>query len=62
MSEGEGRYKAASRPYDKRFEYQYRRHVFDKLRAIDLALREFQEVLGVGEVIAEAAVSGRTRN
>jgi len=31
-----------------------RRHVFDKLRAIDLVLAEFQELLGRGEVIAEA--------
>jgi hypothetical protein len=31
-----------------------RRHVFDKLRALDLALGEFQAFLGDGEVIAEA--------
>ena len=46
----------ASRPYRKRFRYQYRRHAFDKLRAIDLPLREFQALLDGGEVIAEAAV------
>jgi hypothetical protein len=38
----------------ERFGYKYRRHVFDKLRAIDLVLAEFQELLGRGEVIAEA--------
>ena len=54
MTEEEGRYRPASKPYRKRFRYKYRRHVFDKLRAIDLSLREFQAVLGEGEVIAEA--------
>ena len=56
MTEEEGRYRPASRPYAKRFRYQYRRHVFDKLRAVDLPLREFQALLGDGEVIAEAEV------
>jgi hypothetical protein len=49
-------YRPVSRPYRKRFSYQYRRHVFDKLRAIDLPLREFQALLGEGEVVAEAGV------
>jgi hypothetical protein len=53
MSEG-AFYRETSRPYAKRFRYKYRRHVFDKLRAIDLVLAEFQELLGRGEVIAEA--------
>lgn len=56
MTEDEGRYRPTSRPYSKRFRYQYRRHVFDKLRAIDLPLREFQSLLDDGEVIAEADV------
>jgi hypothetical protein len=51
MSEG-ALYRETSRPYAKRFRYKY--HVFDKLRAIDLVLAEFQELLGRGEVIAEA--------
>lgn len=41
-------------PYRKRFPYEYRRHAFDKLRAIDLPLRELQVLLDGGEVIAEA--------
>jgi hypothetical protein len=41
-------YHYASRPYAKRFRYKYRRHVFDKLRAIDLVLTEFQQLLGGG--------------
>lgn len=53
MSEGAS-YRATSRPYVKRYGYQYRRHVFDKLRALDLVLAEFQQLLGRGEVIAEA--------
>jgi hypothetical protein len=53
VSEG-ALYRETSRPYAKRFRYKYRRHVFDKLRAIDLVLAEFQELLGRGEVIAEA--------
>ncbi|MGB6161739.1 MAG: hypothetical protein WCF33_08865 [Pseudonocardiaceae bacterium] len=53
MSEGAS-YLATSRPYVKRYGYQYRRHVFDKLRALDLVLAEFQQLLGHGEVIAEA--------
>ena len=53
MSDGGG-YGAVSRPYAKRFGYKYRRHVFDKLRALDLVLAEFQQLLGHGEVIAEA--------
>jgi YgiT-type zinc finger domain-containing protein len=36
------------------FGYEYRRHVFDKLRALNLVLAEFQQLLGHGEVIAEA--------
>jgi hypothetical protein len=56
VTEDEGRYRPASRPYLKRFRCQYRRHVFDKLRAIDLPLREFQSLLSDGEVIAEAEV------
>jgi len=57
-------YRETSRPYAKRFRYKYRRHVFDKLRAIDLVLAEFQELLGRCEVIAEvednsAAARGR---
>lgn len=48
-------YREISRPYIKQFRYKYRRHVFDKLRALDLVLAEFQQVLGQGEVIAEAA-------
>jgi hypothetical protein len=47
-------YHYTSRPYAKRFRYKYRRHVFDKLRAIDLVLAEFQQLLGGGEIIAEA--------
>jgi hypothetical protein len=53
LSDGGG-YRAVSRPYAKRFGYKYRRHVFDKLRALDLVLAEFQQLLGDGEVIAEA--------
>jgi len=53
LSDGGG-YRAVSRPYAKRFGYKYRRHVFDKLRALDLVLAEFQQLLGHGEVIAEA--------
>lgn len=45
-----------SRPYGKRFRYQYRRHAFDKLRAIDLSLAEFHALLGHGEVIEEAEI------
>jgi hypothetical protein len=49
------RYRPAARPDTKQFGYKYRRHVFDKLRAIDLVLAEFQEILGRGEIIAEVA-------
>lgn len=56
MTEDEGHFRPASRPYGKRFRYHYRRHAFDKLRAVDLSPREFQTLLGVGEVIAEAEV------
>ena len=56
LSDGGG-YRAVSRPYAKRFGYKYRRHAFDKLRALDLVLAEFQQLLGHGEVIAE--VEGR---
>jgi hypothetical protein len=48
-------YRPVSRPYRRRHRYVYRRHVFDKLRALDLGLAEFQQLLGTGEVIAEAA-------
>ena len=34
--------------------YKYRPHVFDKVRALDLVLAEFQQLLGRGDVIAEA--------
>lgn len=47
-------YKTTSHPYVKRCRYKYRRHVFDKLRSVDLVLAEFQQLLGRGEVIAEA--------
>ena len=57
MADEESAYRPASRPYRKQFSYQYRRHVFDKLRAIDLPLSEFQALLGEGEVIAEAEVA-----
>jgi hypothetical protein len=53
MSEGAS-YRATSRPYVKRYGYKYRRHVFDKLRVLDLLLAEFQQLVGRGEVIAEA--------
>ena len=53
MGDGGG-YRAVSRPYAKRFGYKSRRHVFDKLRALDLVLAEFQQLLRHGEVIAEA--------
>lgn len=53
MTNGGG-YRAVTRPYAKRFGYKYRRHVFDKLRALDLVLAEFQQLLEEGEVIAEA--------
>ncbi len=53
----DGSYRPVSRPYTKRFGYKYRRHVFDKLRALDLVLAEFQELLGQGEVIADAEES-----
>lgn len=33
-------------------------HVFDKVRSIDMTLAEFEELLGVGEVIEETAVDG----
>ncbi len=48
-------YQPVSRAYERRYRYLYRKHVFDKLRALDLALAEFQQALGEGEVIAEAA-------
>lgn len=54
MPEGRSRYRPTSRPYAKRYHYVYRRHVFDKLRSLDLALTEFQQLLGSGEVIGEA--------
>ncbi len=50
----DGSYRSVSRPYAKRFGYKYRRHVFDKLRGLDLVLAEFQQLLGQGEVIADA--------
>jgi hypothetical protein len=54
MREGEGHYRPVSRPYVRRFEYRYSEHVFDKLEIIDIALREFERILGSGEVIEEA--------
>jgi hypothetical protein len=56
VPEDEAPYRPASRPYHRRFGYQYRRHAFDKLRAIDLPLREFQALLDGGDIIAEAEV------
>jgi hypothetical protein len=47
-------YRPVLRPYEHRYRYVYRRHVFDKLRSLDLGLAEFQQLLGDGEVIAEA--------
>jgi hypothetical protein len=52
----EGPYRPVSKAYRKRFGYYYRRHTFDKLRAIDLSLREFHVLLGEGEVVAEADI------
>ena len=49
-----GRYGEVSRAYVKRYRYVYRQHLFDKLRTLDLSLAEFQQLLGHGEVIAEA--------
>src|SRR5687767_6905422 len=49
------RYEPATRPYQKRFDYEYRRHAFEKLRALDLPLRDVQELLDAsGEIIYEA--------
>lgn len=42
----QGPYRPVSRAYERRYHYVYRRHVFDKLRALDLALAEFQQLLG----------------
>lgn len=53
MSGDEPRYEPVSRQYDKRFDYVYSLHVFQKLRLIDLGLAEFEQLLGGGEVIAE---------
>lgn len=50
-----GPYRPVSRAYERRYRYVYRRHVFEKLRMLDLALAEFQQLLGDGEVIAEAS-------
>jgi hypothetical protein len=33
-------------------------HVFDKVRAIDLTLAEFDTLIGTGEIIEEHALSG----
>lgn len=44
---------SVSRAYGQRFDYVYSLHVFQKLRALDLNLVEFEQVLGDGEVIAE---------
>ena len=52
--EGPGRVMSSARLGAEPFVGARRRHVFDKLRAIDLVLAEFQELLGRGEVIAEA--------
>lgn len=46
-------YQRVSRPYARRFDYVYSLHVFQKLRAIDLGLAEFEQLLGSGEVIEE---------
>ncbi|SNQ46683.1 conserved hypothetical protein [Frankia canadensis] len=54
MPDGGDHYRPVSRPYVRRFEYRYTEHVFDKLQLIDIALAEFERLLGVGEVIAEA--------
>ena len=54
MREGEGRYRPTSRPYARRFEYRYTEHVFDKIQLVDIALGEFERLLGAGEVIEEA--------
>ena len=51
------RYTLASRAYEQRFEYVYSIHVFQKLRALDLNLAEFEQILGGGEVIAELVES-----
>lgn len=48
-------YRVVSRPYERRYRYLYRQHVFDKLRSLDIVLTEFQQLLGLGEIIAEAA-------
>jgi hypothetical protein len=62
VAEQPGRYRPTSRPYTKRYRYKYASHVFDKLRALDLPLAEFQQLLGAGEVIAEAIDEpGQTR-
>ena len=49
-----GSYRPTSRSYERRYRYVYRRHLFDKLRSLDLPLGVFQALLGAGEVIAEA--------
>ncbi|WP_157180427.1 MULTISPECIES: DUF4258 domain-containing protein [Protofrankia] len=38
----------------QRFSYRYTEHVFDKLQIIDIALGEFERLLGSGQVIEEA--------
>jgi hypothetical protein len=50
----DGRYQPVSRPYVRRFAYRYSEHVFDKMEIIDIALGEFERLLGSGEVIEEA--------
>ncbi len=47
-------YRSVSRPYERRFGYVYRLHLFEKLRSLDLGLAEFQQHLESGDVIAEA--------
>jgi hypothetical protein len=56
VSSDEGTYRVVSRRYEKRFPYLYQRHVFDKLRQLDITVGEFQQVVGAGEVIAELEV------
>jgi hypothetical protein len=54
VQNGEGGYRPVSRPYRQSFEYRYTEHVFDKIQLIDIALGEFEGLLGKGEVIEEA--------
>ena len=56
-----GPYRPVSRPYVKRFRCVYRQHLFDKLHELDLPLVEFQQLLGRGEVIAEAPAAAEIK-